>query len=231
MESVTLHRTRQGGCELKIAGLSEASGVSVATLKYYLREGLLHAGRPTAVNQAEYDDSHVRRVRLIRALQDLGDMGLGEIARVLAAVDDDSMGPHDAFGVAQDAMVAGRDRSGDAYARAYSEVDRFVRRHRLHIRPAAAVRSMLADAIVALHAAGWELDLSYFDDRVPDALARASTELAMVPDEDRVQQMEVVVIGTVAVEEALAALRRMALEHASWERFGRARRPRRASTP
>jgi DNA-binding transcriptional MerR regulator len=212
---------------VKIAGLSEASGVSVATLKYYLREGLLRPGVATAVNQAEYDESHVRRVRLIRALQDLGNLGLADIGRVLASVDDESVRLHDAFGVAQDAMVPARDRTTPGYAQAMVEVGRFVDRHRLHVRPEASVRWMLADALVALRDAGWELELTQFDDRMAAAVAEAQLELASMPPDDRVQQMEVSVIGTIAVEVAFSAMRRMALEHASWQRFGQARRPRR----
>ena len=64
---------------VKIKGLSEVTGVTVATLKYYLREGLLHAGASTAVNQADYDDSHVRRVRLVRALLHLGRLRIADV--------------------------------------------------------------------------------------------------------------------------------------------------------
>jgi len=217
---------------MRIAGLSEVSGVAVPTLKYYLREGLLHPGAVRAVNQAEYDDSHVRRVRLIRALLDLGNLGIADIARVLAAVDDDSVSVHDAFGVAQDAMVPARDRSAAAYAVAADEVDAFVRRHRLRVRPEAEVRWMLADAMVAMRSAGWDLPLDSLDDRVPQALAEAEIALSLVPAQDRVEQMEVSVIGTIASEVAVAALRRMALEHASWHRFGRrTRSPRHVSRP
>ena len=61
-------------------------------------------------------------------------------------------------------------------------------------------------------------------------VAEAEVELSLVPEHDRTLQMEVSVIGTVAVERVLAAIRRMALEHASDERFGR-RRSRRPGTP
>ena len=214
---------------MRIAELGEASGVSVATLKFYLREGLLHPGEARAVNQADYDASHLRRVRLIRVLQDVGGLGLADIGRALAAVDDEGVNVHHAFGIAQDAMVPGRDRSSELHAAAWDVVDAFVRRHRLHVRREAQVRWMLVDALVALREAGWGLDLSAFDDRVPGALAEAEAELAFLPEDDRTVQMEMSVIGTVAVERAVAAVRRMALEHASAQRFGR-RRPRRAGT-
>ena len=53
---------------MRMSELSRRSGASVTTIKYYLREGLLPAGRQTAATQAEYDEQHLRRLRLIRAL-------------------------------------------------------------------------------------------------------------------------------------------------------------------
>ena len=47
----------------------------------------------------------------------------------------------------------------------------------------------------------------------------AALELGSVPDTDRSAQTEVTVVGTVAVEVAMAAIRRMALEDASHRRF------------
>ena len=74
---------------MKIAELSQRTGAPVATVKYYLREGLLPAGAPTAVNQADYDDAHVRRVKLVRALVEVGRMTIAEVRQVLDAVGDD----------------------------------------------------------------------------------------------------------------------------------------------
>jgi DNA-binding transcriptional MerR regulator len=204
---------------MRIAELSEASDLPVATLKYYLREGLLHPGEARAVNQADYDESHVRRVRLIRALLELGNLQLAEIKRVLAAVDDESVPLHDALGIAQDAMVPGRDRDAIAYVRARADVDDFVARHGLSVRPEAHVRLMLADALVAVRSGGWDFDLREFDSRMRRVLADAASELSGIPTHDRVLGMEAAVIGTISYEVAVSALRRMALEHASAQRF------------
>ena len=216
---------------MKIAALSEVTGVSVPTLKYYLREGLLPPGVATAVNQAEYDDHHVRRVRLIRALLELGGLSVARVAQVVAAVEDTTVPIHDAFGTAQDAMVARRDRSGLPYEAAMAEVDRFVRRHRLRVREDAAVREMLADALVALVGFGWFADDvpdgRIFDHLVPGLRATAELEVATTPVAERDRQVEHVVVGTVVFEMAAAAVRRMALEHASARRFGRANARRR----
>lgn len=206
---------------MRMSELSTATGLPVATLKYYLREGLLNAGTATAVNQASYGDGHVRRARLVRALMELGNLQLADIKRVVAAVDDESVPLHDAFGVAQDAMVPPRDRSDDAYRRAFEDVDAFVARHKLRVRPDAQVRGMLADALVAMRSGGWDIDLSAFDERMPAVVAQAVAELGGIPAEGREAQMEASVIGTISYEVAISALRRLALEHASWRRFGR----------
>jgi DNA-binding transcriptional MerR regulator len=216
---------------VRIKELSTTTDVPVATLKYYVREGLLHVGTPTAVNQAEYDDSHVRRVRLGRALLGLGHLSIADARRVIEAVDDEALPIHLAFGVAQDAMVPERDRSDPRYVAAAAAVDRFVARHELAVRPDAHVRSMLADAVVAVQSFGstdvLAGDLSYFDGAMEAALQSADFEVGSTPSGgSRVEQMEYVVVGTIAFETALNALRRLALEHASARRFnGGATRP------
>src|SRR4051794_30992013 len=68
---IALVSTCQGG-SMRISELSQVSGVPVATIKYYLHEGLLPAGIPTSATSASYDERHVDRLNLIRALVDVG---------------------------------------------------------------------------------------------------------------------------------------------------------------
>jgi len=74
---------------MRISQLSQASGVPVATIKYYLREGLLHDGRLTSATQAQYDETHLARLRLVRALLGaggvLGEQALDRVAAERAA--------------------------------------------------------------------------------------------------------------------------------------------------
>ncbi len=204
---------------VRIAELSETTGISVPTLKFYLREGLLHSGTATAVNQASYDTSHVRRVKLVRALIELGRLSLADVRRVVDTADDESTPIHDAFGIAQDAMASGNPRDTPEYANALEEVEGFIQRHGLHIRPQAGVRNMLADAMLSLSDFGWcppgQVDSVLFDSLVPTALENAAFELLLVPEnESRSVQMEFTVVGTIAFDLAASAIRRMALEHA-----------------
>jgi DNA-binding transcriptional MerR regulator len=55
---------------LKMQELSEASGVSPATIKHYLREGLLPEPVRTSRNMAYYPPDFVERIRLIKRLQE-----------------------------------------------------------------------------------------------------------------------------------------------------------------
>ena len=58
---------------LKMSELAERSGVSAATIKHYLREGLLGPGEDvvrTSRNMAYYPPDFVERVRLIKRLQE-----------------------------------------------------------------------------------------------------------------------------------------------------------------
>ncbi len=231
VESVTIHLRCQA---MRIAELSDRTGVPIPTLKFYLREGLLPSGAATAVNQAEYSENHVRRVRLIRSLVEIARLSLGDVRSVLDAVDDEHVSMHNAFATAQDAMVPRRERDGDRHAVALAEVETFVRRHRLRVRPDAAVRDMFADALSLLGEFGigddqQRLDSRMFDDAFSAIREQAAFEVANVPDSGRAEQVEYTVVGTIASEIATAAMRRMALEHESAKRFQHAPARRRAT--
>ncbi|MET7994888.1 MerR family transcriptional regulator [Amycolatopsis sp. NPDC005232] len=70
-----------------MAELSEESGVAIPTIRYYLREGLLPPGEHTSPNQARYSGTHVRRLKLIRALLDVGGLSVAEVRHVAQALD------------------------------------------------------------------------------------------------------------------------------------------------
>ncbi len=72
---------------MRISELSRHSGVPIATIKFYLREGLLPSGVHTARNQAEYDESHVTRLVFLRTLTSIGQLSLSSVREVLAAVE------------------------------------------------------------------------------------------------------------------------------------------------
>jgi DNA-binding transcriptional MerR regulator len=72
---------------MRISQLSEQAGLPVGTVKFYLRTGLLQHGVVLSATQAEYDESHLARLRLIRALLEVGRLPHAEIQHVIAAID------------------------------------------------------------------------------------------------------------------------------------------------
>ena len=87
-----------------MAELSRSSGVPVATIKYYLREGLLPPGTATSATRAEYGEAHLRRLRLIRALVEIGEIPVAAIGHILAVVDDEAASLHVMLGAVQYAL-------------------------------------------------------------------------------------------------------------------------------
>ena len=71
------------GAPLKMQELAELAGVSPATIKHYLREGLLPEPIRTSRNMAWYPREFVERIRLIKRLQEQRFMPLKLIRRML----------------------------------------------------------------------------------------------------------------------------------------------------
>ncbi|MBE8521568.1 MerR family transcriptional regulator [Amycolatopsis sp. H6(2020)] len=100
---------------MRMAELSAESGVPVATVKYYLREGLLPPGERTSPNQARYSPAHVQRLRLIKALTEVGGLSLASVGVVLSAIDDHET-PHRTMGVVQQELAGPPPKVSDAAA-------------------------------------------------------------------------------------------------------------------
>ena len=69
---------------LTIGELAARSGVAQSALRFYEREGLIHASR-TGGNQRRYDRAELRRVAFIKIAQQVG-VSLDEIRDALAAL-------------------------------------------------------------------------------------------------------------------------------------------------
>ncbi|MEU4065114.1 MerR family transcriptional regulator [Streptomyces wedmorensis] len=195
---------------MRIAELSRATGVSTATIKYYIREGLLPSGLLTSSNQARYTEDHVHRLRLIRALLDLGGLTISRIRSIVTALDD----PDDTFDPG--AMTADRSYTGPlspltADPRTVATVRSLTERQGWNAPvdgPEFAVVVELLDILC-------ELGQERFADRLDD-YAEAAERVAAVDEEvlrscdDARSRAESLVVGTVLGDSLLSALRRLA---------------------
>lgn len=73
---------------MQLRELSEQSGIPAASIKFYLREGLLPAGEAVHATRAEYSDKHVERLELIQTLRRVVGLNLAQIRGLLAMADD-----------------------------------------------------------------------------------------------------------------------------------------------
>src|SRR5260370_21316392 len=93
---------------MRIGELSRRAGLSVPTIKYYLREGMVQPGVRTGPNQAQYAEIHVRRLRLIRVLTDVGGLSVAGARDVLANLDSPALSVFEMLGKVQRALIERR---------------------------------------------------------------------------------------------------------------------------
>lgn len=210
--------------QMWISALSDRSGLSVATIKFYLREGLLPPGDTIGATRALYDETHVHRLRLIRALVEVAGLRLDAVHAILAAVDDERLPMHEVIGTAHSQLSIGSSTSPPSEA-AQRRVDLLVRRWKWRISPASGHRAALARALDALST----LDASVSDDLVDDYASAmgpiAVREVAAISTREPARATEMAVIGTLLLEPVLLTIRRLAQENAS-SRTLRRQRPR-----
>ncbi|MBT2249757.1 MerR family transcriptional regulator [Arthrobacter sp. BHU FT2] len=73
---------------MQLKELSNETGTSPASIKFYLREGLLPPGQSVHATRARYTASHVKRLELIRALRQIIGLNIGQIRSIVQLADD-----------------------------------------------------------------------------------------------------------------------------------------------
>jgi DNA-binding transcriptional MerR regulator len=210
---------------MRMAELSTESGIPVATIKYYRREGLLGPGESTGhPNQVRYGPEHVRRLALIRSLVDVGGLSIAAVRAVLDAVDDPAVPLHSALGTTIESvgLDSGAGPDDGFRADAADRIEAVLTERGWVVSECAGARTAAVDVLAAM--------LRLTDGRLAgvlpayaaavEAIAEADLNTLADPD-DRVTRVETAVIGTVLGDHLLAALRRLAQEHVSARRFPR----------
>ena len=204
---------------MRVKELSGRSGVSVPTIKYYLREGLLPPGELISRNQANYDDAHLRRLRLIRALIDIGGLTIAAVKEVLAAADAPDETVRTMLFTAQQSISGQPDLPrDDAWAEAEQNVADLVERRGWQVR----ADSRAWQTVVAVLVSARQLDDPRLQATVTHACERIATaDLDYVAGIEEVDAMlEGTVVGTVLGDTLMTALRRLAHQSESVKRLG-----------
>lgn len=206
---------------MRMAELSERSGVPAPTIRYYLREGLLAPGRLTSPNQAAYDDTHVRRLRLVRALLDVGGLSVEAAKGVISAMEAKSGNEFGVLGQVQYGLSAGRSPAvADLPPAAVNRVNDLIARQGWQVREHNPARTALASALATLQEIGRDELLAALDSyaAAADTLARREADELLALDGEEARA-EAVIAATVLGDAVLSALRRLAQESAVAERL------------
>jgi DNA-binding transcriptional MerR regulator len=198
---------------MRLAELSTRSGVPATTIKYYLRLGLLHSGERQSSTWSAYDDSHLRRIALIRALIDVAGLPLEAVHRVLEVATNEAVPLHQALGTAQWLLSPNTEEPTD---KSCDRVSALLGRHNWELASDSPHRRVLAAALDRLDRLAFPAPDALLD-QYAEALSRfAPSEVEPITTEtDRATAIEHLVIGTLLYEPLLATMRRMAHESES----------------
>ena len=197
---------------MKISEIGSRGGVAASTVKYYVREGLVPEGRRTSRNQTAYDDSHVQRIRLVRALIETGGLSITATKQVLSVLDDHQDNLAYAFEAAQHALGSvGGAGARDASAAARQRIAELVASRGWTATDDNPGLEVAARALDGLSTIGFAPSAEYLAAYAGAAAAVARADLAALGTRSRPDEItELMVVGTVMGDALLAGLRRLA---------------------
>lgn len=201
---------------MRVSELSRLSGVSLPTIKYYIREGLLPPGTASGPQRSDYGDDHLARLRLLRALIESGGVGIAGAKRITAVLDDGAPPAH-AFEVAQDVVSANVDSEAPASDDALERVRAIVGDEYCE-HP--AVRTA-ARALDALELSGGGMTPAWLGAYARAAEIVASADLDELEARSSVsEQTSIAAVGTALGDVVLQSMRRVAQARETQRRFG-----------
>lgn len=207
---------------MHLAELSRRSGVSAASIKFYLREGLIPPGVPVSARKSEYTEEHIRRLRLVRAMLTVGGMSIGQVRDVLAVADDPAFTRHERLGIAQ-YMLPPRvvvpepeDEARAAWDATRAVICAELRALGWRFQDAAPALDVLTRSVLTLQELGYETPIDQFRRYAEAIRPIAEAEYSTIEKYEVLEEaIEATVAYTVLIEPILLALRRLAHEDVS----------------
>jgi DNA-binding transcriptional MerR regulator len=205
---------------MRIAELSRRTGVPVPTIKYYLREGLVPHGERTSPNQARYDESHIHRVRLVRALVEVGGLPIAAAREVLTLMHEPGRSRLESVGKAHFAVQRARQPHTEPPSpSALDRVEELITRRGWQARETNPARATLAGVLDHFTQLGEPDALGLLDSYADAAEQLAGAEVGTLTGPDVDRMAERAVIMSVLGGALLDALRALAQESAATQRL------------
>lgn len=205
---------------MKISEAAREGGVSVSTFKYYVRVGLVPEGVRLSENQTAYEESHVQRVRLVRALLETGGLSIDAAKAVVATLDSRPDSLAHTFEAAQHALGTISPASTTPSGGARSAAEELARAQDWRVTPENPGFDMVARVLDGFGAIGFRPAPDYLQAYASAAFSIATADVAALQTRDRPELIaELMVVGTVLGDALVAGLRRLAQESVTAELF------------
>lgn len=224
MTAVAVQTVPEEWLSVRLSELSTESGVPIATIKFYLREGLLEPGTPINARQSAYDDSHLRRLRLVRAMQQIGGMSIDQVRNVLFAAGESTLSRHERLGVAQYMLppLVEAPAGDPLWDEVHGEVLALMTELGWLINDFSPSLNALTRSIVALRRLGYRDGIEHLRRYAAAMHPLAEGEYRFIDGHrDLDEAIEATVAYTVLYEPILLAVRRLAHEDVSARLHGR----------
>lgn len=208
---------------MRISELAQRAGVPVPTVKFYVREKLLPSGTLTARNQARYDDRHLQRLRLVRALTTVGGLEIGAVRELLATIDDPDVTLVAVYEGIEKAQYPAQPNTpgfhGVEMARA--DIDYLAEKLGWQEGPTRPGRESLAQVLTALRALGCAAEIDFFLPFARAAETVVQAEIDLIEGADGVDVNASAMVRSILFDVVMSLMLRTVRQHEAAERFPR----------
>ena len=209
---------------LTVSQLAKLSGISVSTIKYYLREGLLAQGDLAAQSRQYYGQRHLDRLAVIRALRDMAKLPIEMVRQLVEVLDRGNNPTFELIAMAIDALARRHTRETAVERGVKQELLQLLATRRIRARPTSGALRDLTASVVILRRFSPNLQVKQLIPYLDYSLSLAEKEVTANADNvlsnpDRA--LITAVLGTVLWEPLIVATRRIASEHFASRIFSR----------
>ncbi|MFC6357189.1 MerR family transcriptional regulator [Luethyella okanaganae] len=201
---------------MRIAELSARSGVSTPTIKYYIREAMLRPGVRVNARSSDYDESHVRRLALIRVLTHSIGLSVEKTRTILGVLDSSEAGFIQGMAIVHEALPPYRDvdlQAAEVAAELAEARELLLELGLGHDETRIGVPVLVRQFARALRAtadAGMPLDIDHLRAYAAAARQIAAADVTQMSTILATEALELAVAATTLFESVLLSLRRIA---------------------
>ena len=190
-----------------VSVLSRRSGVPIATIKYYIREGLIRSDQDPGAEGAQ---AVVDQIQLIRGLVHVVGLSIRQVRQILALVRDPELSPAALMTGATVTLPLTGPRAADVDEAELEGARAALAAVGFDDLPDAPYATQLLAAIALADECGIGLDAELLAAYAGAARACAAADFAHLPLDSPSRQTQAAVLGTVIYEPVLLGLRRLA---------------------